>query len=74
MAELYTTQEVADRLGISVFTVRRYIRAGKLKAVKLEGLYRVRRTDLADFLSQREIGPITGQPPPADQPDQEHES
>lgn len=56
MSEYYSTQEVADRLGVSVFTIRRYIRAGKLRAVKLEGVYRVRRRDLAAFLREREIG------------------
>lgn len=56
MSEYYSTQEVADRLGVSVFTIRRYIRAGKLRAVKLEGVYRVRRQDLAAFLREREIG------------------
>lgn len=51
-----TTQEVADRLGVSVFTIRRYIRAGKLRAVKLDGVYRLGREELAEFLKSREIG------------------
>ncbi len=42
-------------LGISPFTIRRYIQLRKLKAVKLEGSYRVRRGDLARFLKAREI-------------------
>ena len=50
-----STQEVADRLGVSVFTIRRYIRTGKLRAVKLDGQYRLSRADLADFLRSREI-------------------
>lgn len=33
--KLYTTQEVADLLKIDVQTVRRYIRDGKLKAIKI---------------------------------------
>jgi excisionase family DNA binding protein len=57
MKEYYTTQEVADRLGVSVFTIRRYIRSGKLRSVRLEGSYRVRGSDLQAFLSDREIGP-----------------
>lgn len=56
MSEYYSTQEVADRLGVSVFTIRRYIRAGKLRAVKLDGVYRVQREELASFLREREIG------------------
>lgn len=62
MTDFYTTQEVADRLGVSVFTIRRYIRGGMLRAVKLEGVYRVRRVDLAAFLSAREIGDIPEPP------------
>ncbi len=42
-------------LGISPFTIRRYIQLRKLKAVKLEGSYRVRRADLRQFLKAREI-------------------
>ena len=53
--ELLTTNEVAELLGISPFTIRRYIQLRKLKAVKLEGSYRVRRADLKQFLKAREI-------------------
>lgn len=49
-----STQEVADRLGVSVFTIRRYIRAGKLRAVKLDAGYRVSRMDIAEFLKAHE--------------------
>jgi len=52
-----TTEDIAEQLHISVYTVRRYIRSGKLKAVKLEGAYRVRREDFEQFLREREIGP-----------------
>ncbi len=65
-----STQEVADRLGVSVFTIRRYIRAGKLRAVKLDGQYRLSRDDLAEFLKSREIGgqPVSsGAPEPSPQ-------
>jgi excisionase family DNA binding protein len=58
MAEFYSPQEVADRLGVSVYTIRRYIRAGKLRAVKLEGAYRVGRDDLSAFLRDRRIGDV----------------
>ena len=49
------TNEVAEMLGISPFTIRRYIQLRKLKAVKLEGSYRVRQADLDQFLRAREI-------------------
>lgn len=51
-----TTEDIAEQLHISVYTVRRYIRSGKLKAVKLEGAYRIRRQDFEQFLKEREIG------------------
>ncbi len=53
--EFLTTNEVAQILGISPFTVRRYIQLRKLKAVKLEGSYRVRQTHLEDFIHAREL-------------------
>ena len=53
--EFLSTNDVAQTLGISPFTIRRYIRLRKLKAVKLEGSYRVRRIALKEFLSAREV-------------------
>ena len=53
--ELLSTNEVAELLGITPFTIRRYIQLRKLKAVKLEGSYRVRQTDLERFLKAREV-------------------
>lgn len=62
MPEFYSTQDVADRLGVSIFTIRRYIQSGKLDAVKLDGGYRVSRTALDHFLAER----ATGAPAPTD--------
>jgi excisionase family DNA binding protein len=56
MTSYLSVQEVADRLGVSVFTIRRYIRAGKMRAVKLDGGYRLGDDEIADFLKSREIG------------------
>jgi len=53
--EFLSTNEVAEMLGITSFTIRRYIQLRKLKAVKLMGSYRVRQTDLERFLKAREI-------------------
>ena len=61
MEPYLSTQEVADRLGVSVFTIRRYIRAGKLKAVRLDAGFRVSREDIAEFLRAHEI---TAEPDP----------
>ena len=45
--------EVADRLGISVKTVRRRINDGSLHHHRLVGLVRVSSEDLASFLAAR---------------------
>jgi len=50
-------QEVADELGVDVQTVRRWIHAGKLRAFKPGKEYRVRETDLEEFLRAREVVP-----------------
>ena len=49
--QLLTLPEVAARLRCHVVTVRRYIRAGLLKAKKLQRRYRVSAADLERFLA-----------------------
>jgi excisionase family DNA binding protein len=44
--ELYSVEQVAERLGLHVRTVRQYVRAGKLKAVRIGKQYRIARADL----------------------------
>ncbi len=70
MPEFYSTQDVADRLGVSIFTIRRYIQSGKLEAVKLEGGYRIHRAALDAFLAARSTAAAPAEPasvqPPAD--------
>jgi excisionase family DNA binding protein len=55
--ELLSLQEAADRLGVSVYTVRRWIKDGKLRAIKPGKEYRVRQSDLEEFLRSREVHP-----------------
>ena len=43
---LYSLEDVASRLGLHVRTVRRYVRSGRLKAVKIGKQYRVNRENL----------------------------
>jgi excisionase family DNA binding protein len=50
-------QEVGDRLGASVYTVRRWIKTGDLPAFKPGKEYRVRQSDLEEFLQAREVRP-----------------
>jgi len=52
---LLTIEEVADRLIVHPNTVRRLIKTGQLKAVKVGRLYRVLEKDLLEFIySSRE--------------------
>ena len=55
--ELLLLQEAADRLGVSVYTVRRWIKEGKLRAFKPGKEYRIREADLEEFLRAREVRP-----------------
>ena len=48
--ELYSAEQVAERLGLHVRTVRGYIRDGRLKAVRLGKAYRIVRGDLEAFM------------------------
>jgi MerR family transcriptional regulator, light-induced transcriptional regulator len=54
-------QEAADRLGVHYMTVYRYIRTGRLPAVKENGEWRVERADV-DRLRRRQAGPRRTEP------------
>lgn len=47
--ELYSVEQVAERLGLHVRTVRNYVRDGRLKAVRIGKQYRISRADLETF-------------------------
>lgn len=49
MSQLYSVEQVADRLGLHVRTVRSYIREGRLKAVRIGKQYRIAGEDLEAF-------------------------
>jgi len=46
---LYTTQQVAQLLGLHVKTVRGYVRDGLLKSTRIGKQYRIRQADLEAF-------------------------
>jgi excisionase family DNA binding protein len=46
MSEWYSLEDVADRLGLHVRTVRNYVREGRLGAVRIGKQYRVSHADL----------------------------
>src|SRR5215212_10147029 len=47
--ELYSVEQVAERLGLHVRTVRGYVRDGRLKAVRIGKQYRIAQADLDVF-------------------------
>ncbi len=54
--EFYSVEQVAERLGLHVRTVRNYVREGRLKAVRIGKQYRIAREDL-ETLTGRAVGP-----------------
>lgn len=52
MEKHLTTKQVAEVLQIDPYTVRKYIRSGKLKAYKLKH-WRVKPEDLDKFIERR---------------------
>jgi excisionase family DNA binding protein len=54
MTDYFSAQEVADRLMISIRSVRNYIKSGKLKSVKVGRLRRVSEEDLETFIGRRD--------------------
>ncbi len=47
----YTIQEVAEKLGYHHNTIRKAIKSGRLKAVKMAKEWRITETSLKDFLN-----------------------
>jgi excisionase family DNA binding protein len=54
--EMYSVEQVAERLSLHVRTVRGYIRDGRLRAVRIGKQYRIAAADL---------DALTGRPAPA---------
>ena len=55
--ELYSVEQVAERLGLHVRTVRAYIRDGRLKAMRLGKSYRITRGDLESLIGPQALAP-----------------
>lgn len=50
MDNYYTPQQVAEKLQINIRTVYKWIREGKLKAIKIGDLWRISETELKRFV------------------------
>ena len=53
MDDLLTVEEVAQKLKMHPDTVARLLRAGKIPAYKLEGSWRVKQSDLDQYVEDR---------------------
>ncbi len=62
---LITLDEVSELMQVSVPTVRRWIKAGKLPATKPGGVYRVRGRDFEEFV-EKHTGKAQALPSPAE--------
>ena len=49
VSHLYSTEEVAELLGLNVRTIRTYVRDGKLRAVRIGKQYRIAHDDIVEF-------------------------
>ena len=54
---IYTLDQVAEILGFHRNTVRRWIVSGELAASELGGRYRIRQSDLDEFMRRKQIRP-----------------
>lgn len=52
--KFYTVQDVADKLSFTARGVQKWIREGKLPALKFGREYRIRESALLEFIKQHE--------------------
>jgi excisionase family DNA binding protein len=50
----YSTEDVAEILGFKEKTVREWLRTGKLKGKKVGRLWRIKESDLEEFINNTE--------------------
>ena len=50
--EFYTAKELAEKLGLNIMTIYRYIDAKKLKAYKIGKEYRIGKAEFEAFLKR----------------------
>ncbi|SDJ36219.1 MULTISPECIES: helix-turn-helix domain-containing protein [Halanaerobium] len=53
MPEIYTPDEIAEKLKVSEQTIRRYLREKKLEGFKLGNTWRITEKSFLDFIEER---------------------
>lgn len=64
--KLLTSEQVSKILQVHPFTVLKYLKAGKLKGIKLGRVWRIREKDVERFLEERSMAskePKKSEPP-----------
>ncbi len=56
MERFFTTEQVANILQVHPFTILKFIKDGRLRGVKLGRVYRIKESDVQEFLEMRTIG------------------
>jgi excisionase family DNA binding protein len=56
MNKLLTPEEAAEILGISVYTIKDFLRAGKISGVKVGKLWRIEEKVLKEFIEANRTG------------------
>jgi len=51
--KFYTIKEVAELLKVSDGGVRKWLKTGKLKGIKLGRIWRIKKSDLEEFINER---------------------
>lgn len=54
--KFYRSEDIAKILDVNVMTVYRYIKAGKIKALKIGKEYRIQDTDFQSFIQNKTLG------------------
>lgn len=53
MPDYYTIKDISEKLNLMPPAIRAHIRAGNLKATKINGAYLIKQEDLDEFLKRR---------------------
>lgn len=54
--QFLTTEQVANILQVHPFTILKFIKEGKLKGIKLGRVYRIKESEVHEFLENRSTG------------------
>lgn len=68
--KFFTTEQVANILQVHPFTILKFIKQGRLKGIKLGRVYRIKESDMKDFLEESVANKASGAPKENEAPNQ----